>query len=46
MTIQVPLYGHLLSSCSPWRELGSIIVWNLLWLRGGVPSLCILAASR
>ena len=34
MTIQVPLYGHLFFSCSPWRGLGSIIVWNLLWSMG------------
>lgn len=37
MTIQVPLYGHLLFSCSPWRGLGSTIVWNLLWWGGGSP---------
>ena len=45
MTIQVPLYGHLFFSCSPWWGLGSIIVWNLLWWGGGFPD-CILTAPR
>lgn len=49
VTIQVPLYGHLLSSCSPWQELGSTIVWNLLWLGGGPLTLhpgCLQVTTR